>query len=267
MITEQSIGRLFLAGIFPGLIVAFLFLVVIVGWCKIDPSIAPQGPRAGWKERISSLTRVIWPLVIFVVVVGGLLAGYFTPTEAGSAGSIAVLVLTVVKRDLDFKAYVKSVFESLRMGCMVLMLVAGSAVLGHFIAMAHITAWVAEWTTSLPLPPLAIIAMIIVIYLVGGSFIDDIAFMILATPIFYPVALKLGFDPVWFSIIIGVTLMIGVVIPPVAVAVFIVKSITKESIGVVYRGVLPFLLSLLACLILLFVFPQIATYLPTVLMK
>ena len=267
MITEQSIGRLFLAGIIPGLIVAFFFLVVIVGWCKINPSLAPKGPAVAWKERMRSVPQVFWPLLIFFVVVGGLLAGYFTPTEAGSVGAIAVLALTMLKKDLNFKAFVKSVSESLRMGCMVLMLIAGSAVLGHFITMAKIPAVVAEWTLSLNLHPYGIIVMIIFIYLLGGSFIDDLAFMILATPIFYPVVLKLGFDPVWVAIVIGVTLMIGVVIPPVAIAVFIVKNITQESIGTIYRGVLPFLLSLFACLILLFIFPQIATYLPSVLMK
>jgi C4-dicarboxylate transporter, DctM subunit len=267
MITEQSIGRLFLAGIIPGLIAAFFFLLVIVGWCKIYPSVAPKGPRTDWRERALSLVKIVWPLLIFVVVVGGLLAGFFTPTEAGSAGSIAVLALTALKRDLSFAAYVKSVFESLRMGCMVLMLVAGSQVLGHFITMAHIPALVAQQTASLAVPPWAVIVVIIFIYLLGGSFIDDIAFMILATPIFFPVVQKLGYDPIWFSIIIGVTLMIGSIIPPVAVAVFVVKSITKESIWVVYRGAAPFLLSLAACLVLLFLFPQIATYLPSVLMK
>jgi C4-dicarboxylate transporter, DctM subunit len=267
MITEQSIGRLFLAGIIPGLIAAFFFLVIIIGWCKVYPEIAPKGPLVGWSDRMRSLAKVFWPLLIFVVVVGGLLAGFFTPTEAGSAGSIAVLVLTVLKKDLNFRAYVKSVFESLRMGCMVLLLVAGSQVLGHFITMAHIPALVAQHTASLAIPPWAIIVMIIFIYLLGGSFIDDIAFMILATPIFFPVVQKLGYDPIWFSIIIGVTLMIGVIIPPVAVAVFVVKSITKESIWVVYKGVTPFLLGLVACLVLLFLFPQIATFLPSVLMK
>lgn len=267
MITEQSIGRLFLAGIIPGLIVAFLFLAVIVGWVRIDPSIAPRGLAVGWNERMRSLPQLSWTVLIFCVVIGGLLAGYFTPTEAGSVGAIAVLALTMLKKDLNFKAFVKSVSESLRMGCMVLMLVAGSVVLGHFITVAQIPAVVAQWTMSLPVPPYAIIVMIIVIYLLGGSFIDDLAFMIIATPIFYPAVLKLGFDPIWFSIIIGVTLMIGVIIPPVAVAVFIVKNITHEPIGLIYRGVLPFLLSLFTCLILLFIFPQIATYLPSVLMK
>jgi tripartite ATP-independent transporter DctM subunit len=200
--------------------------------------------------------------LIFAVTVGGLLAGFFTPTEAGSVGAISVLLLTLVKRDLDYGGFVKSVRESLRMGCMVLMLIGGSAVLGHFVVVSQIPGVVAAWALGLNVPSSVIIIIIILIYLLGGSFIDDVAFMILATPIFFPVALKLGYDPIWFSIIIGVTLMIGVITPPIAVAAFIVKNITRESIGLVYRGVLPFLISLVLCLVLLFVFPDLATFLP-----
>jgi C4-dicarboxylate transporter, DctM subunit len=262
MITDQSIGKLFLAGIIPGLLIAMLFLVTIVAWCRINPSLAPKGQAAGWIERAKSIPQIFWALLIFIVTVGGLLAGFFTPTEAGSVGSIAVLLLTFLKRDLDAKGFAKSVRESLRMGCMVLMLIGGSQVLGHFIVISKIPSVVAAWTLNLPLPSYLIIAVILLIYLIGGSFVDDMAFMILATPIFFPVAMKLGYDPIWFSIVIGVTLMIGVIIPPVAVAVFIVKNITQESIGLIYKGVLPFLIMLVVCLLLLFIFPPLATYLP-----
>lgn len=262
MITDQSIGKLFLAGILPGLLIALLFLATIAVWCRLNPALAPRGPLAGWKERIHSLPRIFGPLLIFTVTVGGLLAGYFTPTEAGSVGSIAVLLLTLLKRDLDVKGFVKSVRESLRMGCMVLMLIGGSAVLGHFVVISKIPGVVAAWTVGLPLPSHIIIAVILLIYLIGGSFIDDVAFMILATPIFFPVAMKLGYDPIWFCIVLGVTMMIGVITPPVAVAAFVVKNIAQESIGRVYKGVLPFLVTLVLCLILLFVFPEIATFLP-----
>jgi TRAP-type C4-dicarboxylate transport system permease large subunit len=157
----------------------------------------------------------------------------------------------------------KSISESLRMACMVLVLIAGSAVLGHMVAMAKIPMVVAAWTQGLAVPPMVILGMIVLIYLIGGSFIDDIAFMILATPIFFPVVLQLGVDPIWFAMIIAVTLMIGVIIPPVAVAAFIVRSITRESIWVVYRGVTPFLIALFVGLGLLFAFPGIATWLPS----
>jgi C4-dicarboxylate transporter, DctM subunit len=262
MITDQSIGKLFLAGIIPGLLIAALFLVTVVVWCRVNPSLAPRTVAAGWKERARSVPQIFWPLLIFVVTVGGLLAGFFTPTEAGSVGAIAVLLLTLLKRDLNAAGFAKSVRESLRMGCMVLMLIGGSAVLGHFVVISKIPSVVASWTLSLPLPPFIVMVVILLIYLLGGSFIDDVAFMILATPIFFPVAIKLGYDPIWFSVAIGVTLMIGVITPPVAVAAFIVRNITQEPIGRIYKGVLPFLITIVLCLALLFIFPGLATYLP-----
>jgi C4-dicarboxylate transporter, DctM subunit len=267
MVTEQNVGRLFIAGIMPGLLIAFLFLVVIVLWAKINPTIAPKGPIVDWPERMRSLPQVFWPLVIFFVTIGGLLLGFFAPTEAGAVGVMAVLGLTLLTGALGFKGLTKSVSESLRMACMIYALIAGSQVFGHLIQMSKIPMLLADWIFALQIPSFLVIVIIIFIYLVGGSFIDDIAFMILATPIFYPVVLKLGYDPIWFAIIVGVTLMIGVIVPPVAAAVFIVKTITKESIWLVYKGATPFLLALVAGLILLFLFPGLATWLPNATMK
>ena len=150
---------------------------------------------------------------------------------------------------------------------MILMLIAGSVILGHFIAVTNIPQNTADWLVALPVNRYFIIMIICFVYLLGGSFIDDLAFMILATPIFYPAVQKLGFDPIWFGILIGVVVMIGVVIPPVAVCVFVVKNITKEPIGRIYKGVAPFLISLVVVWGLLFVFPGLATWLPSVLFK
>lgn len=216
---------------------------------------------------MASLPEVFWVVFIFLVVVGGLMKGFFTPTEAGSVGTFAVLLLSIVKKDLNFKGFVKSIAESLRTACMVLMLIAGSTVLGHFLAVTRIPMIAADWIVQLPFHKYTIMVVIALIYLLGGSFIDDLAFMVLATPIFYPVIIKLDFDPIWFGMIIGITVMIGVIIPPVAINVFVVRNITKIPFGVIYRGVLPFLISLLVCALLLFIFPQLATFLPSTLMK
>jgi C4-dicarboxylate transporter, DctM subunit len=267
IITEQSIGKLFLAGIVPGLLIAFLFMVVIVGWCKINPALGPKGDVFSMKEKMASVPEVIWPVLIFVVVMGGLLNGFFTPTEAGSIGTFAVLVLCILKRDLNFKGYAKSVSESLHTACMVLVLIAGSAIMGHFLAATTIPMVAADWIAGLPLNRYVIMVLIILVFEIGGSFIDDLAFMVLAMPVFFPAAAKLGFDPIWFCIVIAITVMIGVVIPPVASAVFIVKNITKEPIGVIYKGTFPFLASLIGATILLFIFPQICLFLPALLMK
>jgi C4-dicarboxylate transporter, DctM subunit len=267
ILTEQSIGQLFIAGIIPGLIIALFFIGVIYGWAKINPAIAPMSDRSTWKARMGSIPDVLWVLLVFVVVVGGIMQGYFTPTEAGAVGTFAVLLLAVAKRDMSFKGYVKSVRESLRTTQMLIMLIAGSTILGHFIAVTTIPQAAADWIVSLPLNRYLIMILICLVFELGGSFIDDLAFMILATPIFYPAALKLGFHPLWFCIVIGVVAMIGVVIPPVAICVFVVKNITKIPIGTIYKGVAPFLISLIFVWGLLFLFPQLALWLPSVFYK
>ena len=263
IITEQSIGKLFLAGIFPGLIIAFFFIVVIYGWCRINPSLGPKGQKTSWKERFASLPEALWVGFIFLLVIGGLMEGFFTPAEAGSVGTFAVLLLSILKRDLSFKGFLKAVGESLRTACMVLMLIAGSTILGHFLAVTKIPMLAADWIVQLNWDRSLTMVLIALIYLLGGSFVDDLAFMILATPIFYPVIIKLGFDPIWFGMIIGITVMIGVVIPPVAINVFVVKNITRVPFGIIYKGVYPFLISLMVCALLLFLFPQIALFLPS----
>ena len=267
IITEQSIGKLFLAGLIPGLMIAAFFLAIIYGWCRIDPKLGPRGERSTWTERFKSIPEVFWVMLIFVTTIGGLMYGLFTPTEAGSVGTFAVLVLSVTKRDIGFKGYFKSVNESLQTACMVLVLIAGSQVLGHFLAVTRIPMIAADWIVALPFPSWLTMLAIVFVYLLGGSFIDDLAFMILATPIFYPAIAKLGYDPLWFGIIICITVMVGVVIPPVAINVFIVRAITRESFSTIYAGVYPFLLSLAFCALILFIFPGLATWLPNLLMK
>jgi C4-dicarboxylate transporter, DctM subunit len=262
MITETSIGKLFLAATVPGLIISSLFMFIIYGWCKINPSVGPKGERSTWKERWVSLKEVMWVILIFLVVTGGMSWGFFTSTEAGSAGTFAVLLLSVAKRDINFKGFIKSVAESLHTACMVLMLIAGSTILGHFLVVTKIPIMAADWIGSLPLPPFLIMIVILLAYELGGSFIDDLAFMVLATPIFFPVVLKIGYDAIWFGVILHIFVMIGVVIPPVAVNVFVVRNITKVPFGVIYSGVYPFLIGMILCAALLFIFPQIILFLP-----
>lgn len=262
MITETSIGKLFLAAVVPGVIVTSLFVLIIYGWCRIDPELGPKGAKSSWKERWISLKEVIWVILIFLIVTGGMAKGFFTPTEAGSAGTFAVLLLSVLKRDLNFEGFIKSVAESLRTACMVLMLIAGSTILGHFLVVTKIPILAADWVAALPLHPALIMICILLIYEIGGSFIDDLAFMVLATPIFFPIVIKLGYDPIWFGVILHIFVMIGVVIPPVAVNVFVVRNITKVPFGEIYSGVYPFLIGMIVCALLLFVFPQLITFLP-----
>ncbi len=267
IVTQESIGKLFLAGIIPGLMLSITYMGVILVWGRIDPSVGPACEKYSWKERMISIPSVIWPVIIFIVVIGGLMYGFFTPTEAGSVGTFAVLLLCVIKRDINYQGIRKSLQEALRTSCMVLMLVAASAILGHFITVTDIPMRVAEWVGTLPLHRHVIMSFIFIIYLFGGSVVDDLAFLILATPIFYPAVMKLGYNPIWACIMLAMTVCVGSVIPPVAMPVFVVKNITKVPMNIIYKGVVPFLSALFVCIVLMFIFPQLITYLPTVLMK
>lgn len=267
IIVEESVGKMFLAGIVPSLLVALFFIVVIYGWVKINPAVAPKAEPAPWSARLRALPEFLWIAIIFLVIIGGMMWGIFSPTEAGSIGTLAILIMALARRELTLKILVTAVSESLKIACMVLTLIAGSMVLGHFLAVTEIPFVAADWITGLPIHRHVVMLLIIAVFLIGGSFIDDLAFMILALPIFFPAVVKLGYDPLWFGIMILVTIMVGVIIPPVAICVFVVKGITGVPINIIYKGCLPFLLSLIACAAVLFIFPQLAYWLPNLLMK
>lgn len=263
---EQSIGRLFLAGIVPALMISFLFMAVIAAWVTMRPEIAPRAEKATWKERFAVIPEALVVLVVFGIVIGGMITGFFSPTEAGTIGTVAIFLLALIRREVSWPMVIGSFKGALRTSIMVLMLISGSAIFGHFLGVTEIPMIAAKWASSLPVPGWVIMVLIVVIYLIGGSIMDDLAFMVLATPIFFPTAVQLGYDPIWFGILICVTLMIGGIIPPVAIYVFILGNITGLPFKTIYKGVVPFLSALVLALLLLFVFPQIALWLPNLLM-
>ena len=263
---EQSIGRLFLAGIVPSLMIATLFMAVIAGWVMARPAIAPRAEKATWKERFAVIPDALIVGIIFGIVIGGMITGFFSPTESGTIGTVAIFLLALVRREVNTGMIIRSFKGALKTSIMTLMLIAGSAIFGHFLAITEIPMIAAKWAGGLPIPAAFVMLLIVVVYLVGGSIMDDLAFMVLATPIFFPTAVELGYDPVWFGILICVTLMIGGLIPPVAIYVFILGNITGIPFKTIYKGVLPFLLALIVALIILFAFPQVALWLPNLMM-
>jgi len=267
VLTETSIGKLFLAGMIPGLMVAISFVVTLIGWSLINPRLGPKGPKSTWRERFASLPSVLSVSAVFLLVVGGLMYGFFTPTEAGSVGTIAVLILTLLKKDMDLKRFVRATRDTLSIACMVMMLIAGATVLGHFFAVTRTPFIVASWLEGLNIQPFLVMLIIWGVYLVGGSFIEDLAFMILATPIFLPVVIKMGYDPVSFGVIIAVITMIGVILPPMAINAFVVSGVCKVPVTVVYKGIYPYIVGMTICLLILLLFPQISMWLPNMFYK
>lgn len=267
LLVNVSIGRMFLAGIFPGLLLAFSFIVTLVGWCKINPKLGPKGERSTWKARFASLPSLAWVVAIFLIVMGGLIAGFFTPTEAGSVGAGAVCLLSFIKKDITLKGFFEAAMESLWISCMVIILLAGATVLGHFFAVTRTPYAVADFLGGLHLNRYIILILVLMVYIIGGEFIEDVAFFILVTPIFAPVAEQLGFDLIHFGIVVTATVAIGVIIPPMAMVVFMVSGIAKVPVGTVYKGVYPFLIGMTICVFILMFFPQISLWLPDLLIK
>lgn len=263
ILTEQSVGKLFLSGILPGLMIAALFCATIWIQCLARPALAPRAPKAPWRVRFASLLGVTETLILFALVMGGMFIGFFTATEAAAVGAGGTLLLTLVTRRLTWHGFVRSVLETIRTSCMVMIIVAGAVVFGHFLAVARVTFELAGWLSGLPLPGWAIIAGIIVFYFLAGCFVDALALILLTIPIFHPVISGLGYDPIWFGVIIVVVTQMGVISPPVGVNVYVVSGMERDlSLQTVFRGSLPFLFALVVAAAALVAFPAIALVIP-----
>ena len=263
ILTEQSIGKLFAAGILPGALLCFLFLAAIHIQVMRNPSLAPPGPASSAIEKLRSFIGVLETLLLFALVMGGMFFGIFTPTEAAAAGAFLTLLLALVRRQLSWKGFVQSLADTTRISCMVMVIVTGAVIFGHFMAVTRVPYTLADWVTGLPLPNYAIMGVIILVYLFGGCFMDALAMVMLTIPIFFPVSQALGFDPIWFGVVIVLITEMGVITPPVGVNVYVVYGVAKDvPLEVIFRGVLPMLLALLLCNLILLFFPQIALFLP-----
>lgn len=263
ILTEQSIGKLFIAGVLPGLLLAVLFIAVVFIICMRNPDLAPVGEPTSMKEKIAGLTGMIEMLALFVLVIGGLFLGLFSPTQAGAVGAAGALLIGLIRRQLSWKGFLFAVEDTLRITCMVMIIVAGATVFGHFIAVARIPLVLSDWIAGLPLPSMVVMGVIIVMYLVGGCFMDALALITLTVPIIYPLVSSLGFDPIWFGVIIVLITEMGVITPPVGVNVYVIKGIAQDvPLETIFKGILPFLIALIIAAIILVVFPQIATFLP-----
>jgi len=264
ILTEQSIGKLFIAGIGPGILVALLFCLVIYVQCRMQPHYGPAGPGFTWRERFVSLRGVWETLLLFALVIGGMFAGYFTATEAAAIGAAGTLLIALGKRDLTWKKLGQCLNETIRTSCMVMTIVAGAIIFGKFLAVTQVPANLALWLSGLILPGWAIMTLIILFYLVGGCFLDALALDILTIPIFYPVVLALGYDLIWFGVMIVVVTMMGVITPPVGVCAYVVSGMARDvPLEKIFRGSLPFLGALVLAAVLITVFPQIVTFLPS----
>jgi C4-dicarboxylate transporter, DctM subunit len=262
IITENSVGALFMAGIIPGIMLAVMFMVVVVLWCLRDRSAGPPGPKTTLKQKVVSLKGTWMMVVLFVVVLGGIYFGIFTPTESGAVGTLGAIIITAVTRRLSLKHVVNSAKETGQTTAMVLFIMIGAYIFMRVLAVSQLPVALANFVSSLTLSRYAIYAVIIILYIILGMFLEIMSAIVFTVPIIYPMIINLGFDPIWFGVIMVIMMEMGFITPPVGLNVFVLGSVTDTPMNRIFAGVYPFAVTMLICVVLLTIFPQIATFLP-----
>jgi tripartite ATP-independent transporter DctM subunit len=264
IITEQDIGKLFIAGVLPGILAAAMYIgtVTIIGFVR--PDFLPRAPRFSWKERLEGLRNIWATLLLFVFVIGGLYGGLFTPTEAGGMGAGGAFVIGVLRGRLDRTEIRRSLLQATRTAAAVFTVLIGALLFGYFLTVTQTPQKVTEFLTGLGVGRYGVLALIMLMYLVLGCLMDSLAMVILTVPIIFPVITHLGFNPIWFGIIIVMTVELGLIHPPVGMIVFVIKSVVQDvKFTTIFKGVLPFIITDLIRLVILIAFPMIALWLPS----
>jgi tripartite ATP-independent transporter DctM subunit len=263
ILTEQSIGKLFISGITPGLMISSMFCLVIYFLCKRNPAFGPAGPSTTWIEKFVSLKGVIDTGILFILVMGGMFLGVFTATEAAAAGAAGSIAISIARRKLTWKMFFQSLIETIRTSCMVMIIVAGAIVFGHFLAVTQVPSGLANWLAGLPFPGWIIITFVMIFYLIAGCFVDALALVFLTVPIFYPVVQQLHYEPIWFGVMIVLVTQMGVITPPVGVCVYVVSGIARDvPMQTIFKGSMPFLYVLFIATTIIMIFPQVVMFLP-----
>lgn len=266
IITEQSIGKLFMAGIVPGVLLSILFIVTIYILCLLNPEFGPGAPSTSLRERLGSM-RNIWPVgALFLLVIGGLYIGVFSASEGGAMGAFGALVIGLVQRRLTRKSFLAAIYETTRISAFIVFIIIGATIFGYFMAISTVPVKVARFAAELPVSRYVILAAILVVYLFLGCIMEAFSMLFLTLPTFYPVIVALGFDPIWFGVIMVVTMEMAMVTPPVGLNVYVVCGVAKDvPPETVFAGILPFCVAIVVFLITLICFPQLALFLPNLL--
>lgn len=263
ILTEQSIGRLFLAGVLPGILLLTLFVLAITLICVIKPEFGPAGPRTTLSEKTRAFVAAAPILGVIALTIGGIYGGFFSPVEASAVGAGAVILITMIRRTLTWVILYEALRGSVVTTATVMLILIAAHMINPFLALSHIPTAVGEFIDGLGLSATAILLLILLIYLILGTFLEGFAMLVLTLPIFFPIVVAQGIDPIWFGVLVVLTLEMGLISPPVGLNVFIVKSVApKVPLGDIFIGVVPFWIMMLVTILILIAFPQIALMLP-----
>lgn len=262
-LTEQDIGKLLVAGIIPGIlaILVQVAVILIIAWRK--PESMPPGERSDWREKVDSLKGVWAVILLFAAVVGGIYLGIVTPVEAAALGAVCTYIIGVVRRRLDFNTTLKCLIEALRTSVSIFIILVGAMLFSYFLAVTQTPQALTSWLVALPIGDYGVLLLILAAFIVMGCVLDPMAMIILMVPIVFPVVESLGFDPIWFGILVVVAVEMGMITPPIGINCFIIRSVAPDvSLGQIYKGVLPFVLSDFVRLGILLLFPWLVLVLP-----
>ena len=262
--TEQSIGKLFWGSTIPGLIMTFLFCITIYVMCVVKPEWGPPGDRTSMVAKIKAIPGASEMIVLFTLIMGGLYSGAYTPTEAGAAGAFFAVVLGVIRRKLSWKGFIASVVDTLKISCMIIVIIAGAVIFGRFLTISGLPFQITEFAASLAVPPWVVMAVILLVYGIAGCLMDALGFLLVSIPIFFPLAMSLGYDPIWFGCIITVVTTMGAITPPVGISVYVVAGMNKDiPMGTIFSGVLWFIPAYILTMVLMMLYPQVVLFLPS----
>jgi len=263
ILTEQSIGKLFIAGIFPGILLTGLFLLAIAIITHIKPELGPAGPKTNFGQKLATLRRASTIVIIVLITIGGIYGGIMTPVEAAGVGAFLTLIVALIRRSIDMQNFKSVILHTLRTTALTFMILIGAHVFIPFMALSQIPGNLVTFLTSLDVGPLGILIIVLATYVILGTFLEGIAMLVLTLPVVFPVMLELGYSPIWFGVIVVIVLEMGLISPPVGVNVFVVKGVAQNvPLNTIFKGIWPFWLAMLVCLAILVVFPQIALFLP-----
>jgi tripartite ATP-independent transporter DctM subunit len=264
LITEQDVGKLFVAGILPGILAVLMYMATISIIGALRPGFLPTGPRSTWAQRIEGIREIWATMLLFAFVIGGIYGGLFTATEAAGMGAGGAFIIGVLRRRLSLNDILRSLLEATRTTAAVFTVLIGALLFGYFLTITQTPQKVTEFLSSLGLGSYGILILIMVMYLVLGCLMDALAMIILTVPIIFPVIKALGFDPIWFGVLIVMTVELGLIHPPVGMNIFVIKSVVEDAkISTIFYGVLPFIVTDLVRLAILIAFPIIALWLPS----